>query len=1075
MIRKKYASFFCILLSLFMIIGFMVPARPVQAEAYGIEITAGSGNKSGTGWYYSDEYNHLTLNGYNGGGIKIANAGDRNVSISFVGSNTIKVGSVQQDNTAYGIYSDAGELSVYGQEGASLTINMDCNGVPSSGNVIGIASVGGLFLDEGGQITIVIRTGANYNGILTGSSLYERANLNIDIYGSDHWGNAIYVRNGYAQFIGSDPADHNKLTISYLGSSNLINNSIQLGALDYGEMFFRNYDLVINGTTGNYADLTGIYYRENNNAQYGIYIDNSVIEIFGVKYGFYINMFDSEGNDDIQILNASDVFVNASENAFYLNNAGMQVRDSDMSIFSGKACVKVNSNTDAHLNIEGITTARFESKRSYAVDIHHLGPETESASIISLDEGGSVNFLVTESIAPDVQQYVVSEFFHISPRNRLTKGQWDYSLTNAYGASAIQADNKQIIIEYNDDIKYINRVNIESLVKPEYGAVIDPTSSVKATMEPAVDPSEYGAYAFCTDTTTMYGYNLEKLPAGLINYTVTVYLNEGEYIFSPNAEVYLDGEKVSAEIYNNNINLKKQINIVKPNNAPPVITTNSIPEAVINQNYSYQLAAQGDGKIEWSVVGSLPSGLSLSKDGVLSGKVTSSMSTSITVKAKNSYGEDTKNLYFSAGNFTLVERINFNSADFEEPVVGKECYTPSYSMLITPSSVSSSDVMVYNFNYMHKRGDSFFSYSEGEQYKAGLNRFMVDMSIMNNVRFSPNLEVYLNGKKMNLDFPSNTFCIAYFDFDLKGEVTRISGTNRTKTSIETARFITQEKGDKLHGAIIATGEDFADALTGAYLSAAENNIPILLNRRTADVPLIKNFIRNNVNKYSTIFILGGEKAIPSSVFSDLAPDYNLRRVAGNNRFQTNIEILKAGQFLAGDILVCKADEYADALSASSTRMPILLVRGDTLRAEQINYLKTFHGKLRFHIVGGPSAVSTAVESELKKYGVVQERIAGKNRYETSVLVAKKYSLFADTAILATGEEFADGLSGGPLGMVLNSPVLLVNQKRRDVIRRFLAEEGIRSGYVLGGENAVPADLAAYIFGLSSAADIIVFK
>jgi hypothetical protein len=81
---------------------------------------------------------------------------------------------------------------------------------------------------------------------------------------------------------------------------------------------------------------------------------------------------------------------------------------------------------------------------------------------------------------------------------------------------------------------------------------------------------------------------------------------------------------------------------------PPKITTTSIPQGTVGNNYSYTLAATGTTPITWSIVGSLPPGLTLNPHtGLIYGTPTTANTYSFTVKATNSAGMDSKPLYIS--------------------------------------------------------------------------------------------------------------------------------------------------------------------------------------------------------------------------------------------------------------------------------------------------------------------------------------------------------------------------------------------------------------------------------------------
>jgi hypothetical protein len=77
----------------------------------------------------------------------------------------------------------------------------------------------------------------------------------------------------------------------------------------------------------------------------------------------------------------------------------------------------------------------------------------------------------------------------------------------------------------------------------------------------------------------------------------------------------------------------------------PVITTSSLPNGTVGEEYSQTLTATGDTPITWSKEsGELPNGLTLSTAGVISGTPTTANTFNITVKAANAAGNDTKAL-----------------------------------------------------------------------------------------------------------------------------------------------------------------------------------------------------------------------------------------------------------------------------------------------------------------------------------------------------------------------------------------------------------------------------------------------
>ena len=85
-------------------------------------------------------------------------------------------------------------------------------------------------------------------------------------------------------------------------------------------------------------------------------------------------------------------------------------------------------------------------------------------------------------------------------------------------------------------------------------------------------------------------------------------------------------------------------NVVQAMEAP-VIVNNVLPNATYQAAYSKQISATGGGTRVWSIVkGSLPAGLSLSQNGIISGVPTESGTKTFTVQVINEIGKATKQL-----------------------------------------------------------------------------------------------------------------------------------------------------------------------------------------------------------------------------------------------------------------------------------------------------------------------------------------------------------------------------------------------------------------------------------------------
>ena len=304
---------------------------------------------------------------------------------------------------------------------------------------------------------------------------------------------------------------------------------------------------------------------------------------------------------------------------------------------------------------------------------------------------------------------------------------------------------------------------------------------------------------------------------------------------------------------------------------------------------------------------------------------------------------------------------------------------------------------------------------------------------------------------------------------------RLAGNDRIGTALSVANALKDtlkvEKFDAIILAAAGVGQDqtkFADALSGSYL-ASSKKAPILLYTKGDLAEANLAFIAENLSEDGTIYLLGGNVSIPAEVEAALVEaGYNVKRLAGNDRYLTNLAILKeVGVEDAEEVLISGGQAFADSLSASATGLPIMLVNGTkgTLTEAQIEFLKGLEGK-KITILGGNAAVSAELEAAIEEVvGKDVERVFGETREETSVMIAKKYFPEAEMALIAYSRMYPDGLAGGVLANVLGAPLLLTNSGKEAVANEYVEETGIEAGYVLGGSAVMTDETAKAVFGL----------
>lgn len=296
--------------------------------------------------------------------------------------------------------------------------------------------------------------------------------------------------------------------------------------------------------------------------------------------------------------------------------------------------------------------------------------------------------------------------------------------------------------------------------------------------------------------------------------------------------------------------------------------------------------------------------------------------------------------------------------------------------------------------------------------------------------------------------------------------TRVSGSNRYETSVSIA-----ESGWKngAENVVIASGEDFADALCAAPLAKLKN-APILLTSKDKLNAKVKEEIKKL--KAKKVIIIGGTGAVSDAIEQEVKGIdgvEGVKRIYGKDRYETSLKVAQElGQ--VEDVAVATGLDYADALSiapiAAQKKMPIILVSKDKINDEVKDYVNQIKDLNKVYVVGGEGVVGKEVANALPK--VV--RLFGSNRYETNLKVINEFKdelkfdkVYAATAVGKNG--FADALSGAVLASMTKSPLLLVGNSLSEETKTFIKEEFSTDTktVILGGEGAVSDKIAEGIY------------
>ena len=295
--------------------------------------------------------------------------------------------------------------------------------------------------------------------------------------------------------------------------------------------------------------------------------------------------------------------------------------------------------------------------------------------------------------------------------------------------------------------------------------------------------------------------------------------------------------------------------------------------------------------------------------------------------------------------------------------------------------------------------------------------------------------------------------------DLLGEITAPLGdalgdipldnavTLTAEDAVDAAVALSQITFDSSQIVFVGRDDVFADTLSsvaGQGIAGA----PLLLTQTDAiDERVITELGRLGATQ---VILLGSTAAISEAVEAEFAEIYgtaNVSRVGGPSRIETAADMAALLAPAADHVVLMRAypsagndqsQAYADALSAgplaSVQELPSLLTTTEYLHPATEAYLDDA-GVSQVTIIGGEAAVGAAVEQTLLDKGMTITRIAGNNRWHTSMLIANAMGILdaadANRLILTEGGNidaplWSAGFAAAAHGAVYQSPVILAD-------------------------------------------------
>ena len=195
------------------------------------------------------------------------------------------------------------------------------------------------------------------------------------------------------------------------------------------------------------------------------------------------------------------------------------------------------------------------------------------------------------------------------------------------------------------------------------------------------------------------------------------------------------------------------------------------------------------------------------------------------------------------------------------------------------------------------------------------------------------------------------------------------------------------------------------------------------------------------------------------------------RYGGADRYATSLLVAEAFAANAGisvdAVVMVSGRSWADAVVAApiagALGAPVLMTPPGELRDDAAAFVQRV-GASSVVVVGTegqPDTVSDEVVTALQGLGVTVERVSGTDRYATAAAAARRLSSVGDmgglgrTAIVASGEVFADALVAGPFAARGQHPVLLSPKAGLHAqVATYLTEAQIAHVVLMGGTAAL---------------------
>lgn len=253
--------------------------------------------------------------------------------------------------------------------------------------------------------------------------------------------------------------------------------------------------------------------------------------------------------------------------------------------------------------------------------------------------------------------------------------------------------------------------------------------------------------------------------------------------------------------------------------------------------------------------------------------------------------------------------------------------------------------------------------------------------------------------------------------------TRVSGADRFTSGVAISQAAYPATAPVVY---IASGLNYPDALSAAAAAAKQGGPLLLTSPDGLPAPVAAEIARLQPSR---AVIVGGVNAVSPVVQAQLAalvPD--VVRIAGADRYDTSRQVALYA-FGSGPVpaaYVASGSGFADALSAAgaagSQGAPVLLTPGGDPSAAVVAPTLSQLRPRQIDVVGGTGVIPSALDTALSAIAPVR-RLAGADRFGTNAAVTRDAFASAPVALVASGFNFPDALTGAAWAGHAHMPIV----------------------------------------------------